>query len=136
MALLDEGDDAGALAELRRVYAIAPHPRVLYNIGLACAALGRPVEATEALDRLLAAPGALPAESLRRARAAREEQARRVAQLQVTTNVPGDYRDRRRRGGADTAGGGAARGGRHARRGRRSARATCRRAGSSRSRAA
>jgi hypothetical protein len=88
MALLEEGDNAGALAELTRVYQLAPHPRVLFNIGLIYAALNRPIEATRAFDLLLAAPGALPEESLRRARRTRDAQARRVARLDVTTNVP------------------------------------------------
>jgi len=88
MLLLDEGDDAAAVAELRRVYEIAPHPRVLYNLGLAYAALNRPVDAVAALDGLLAAPGALPADNLRRARQIRDDQARRVAALEIGTNVP------------------------------------------------
>jgi hypothetical protein len=88
MALLEQGDNAGALAELTRVYQLAPHPRVLYNIGLVYAALNRPVEATRAFDLLLSAPGALPADSLKLARRTRDEQARRVARLDVTTNVP------------------------------------------------
>jgi hypothetical protein len=88
MRLLDEGDDAAAAAELRRIDEIAPHPRVLYNLGLAYAALNRPVDAVAALDRLLAAPGALPADNLRRARDVRDEQARRVATLEISTNVP------------------------------------------------
>jgi PEGA domain len=88
MALLEEGDNAGALAELTRVYALAPHPQVLFNLGLIHAAMGRPVEATRTLDEVLAAPGALPADSLRIARRTRDDQARRVALLEVTTNVP------------------------------------------------
>jgi PEGA domain-containing protein len=88
MRLLDEGDDAAAVAELRRVDEIAPHPRVLYDLGLAYAALNRPVDAVATLDRLLAAPGALPADNLTRARGIRSEQARRVATLEITTNVP------------------------------------------------
>jgi hypothetical protein len=88
MLLLDEGDDAAAAAELRRVYEIAPHPRVLYNLGLAYAALNRPVDAVAALDGLLAAPGALPADNLRRARQVRDQQVGRVAALEITTNVP------------------------------------------------
>jgi hypothetical protein len=88
MALLDEGDNAAALDELRRVYALAPHPQVLYNLGLVYATLDRPVEATRALDDVLAAPGALPAASLDRARRTRDEQARHVARLDVSTNVP------------------------------------------------
>ncbi|HEV8173913.1 MAG TPA: PEGA domain-containing protein [Actinoplanes sp.] len=88
MALLEQGDNAGALAELTRVYQLAPHPRVLFNIGLVYAALNRPVEATRAFDLLLAAPGALPADSLQLARRTRDAEARRVARLDVTTNVP------------------------------------------------
>jgi hypothetical protein len=88
MALLEEGDNAGALAELRRVYELAPHPQVLYNLGLLYAAMGRPVEAARALDEVLAAPGALPAARLAVARRTRDEQARRVALLDVTTSVP------------------------------------------------
>ena len=88
MRLLDEGDDATAVAELRRVDEIAPHPRVLYNLGLAYAALNHPVDAVATLDRLLAAPGALPGENLRIARAVRDEQGRRVATLEIATNVP------------------------------------------------
>ncbi len=88
MRLLDEGDDAAAVAELRRVDEIAPHPRVLYDLGLAYAALNRPVDAVATLDRLLAAPGALAGENLTHARAVRHEQARRVATLEITTNVP------------------------------------------------
>lgn len=88
MRLLDEGDDAAAVAELRRVDEIAPHPRVLYDLGLAYAALNRPVDAVATLDRLLATPGALPSENLTRARAVRDQQARRVATLEITTNVP------------------------------------------------
>jgi hypothetical protein len=88
MLLLDEGDDAAAVAELRRVDEIAPHPRVLYNLGLAYASLNRPIEAVAALDRVLAAPGTLPADSLGRARQVRDQQARRVATLEITTSVP------------------------------------------------
>src|SRR5690349_17134485 len=86
MALLEKGDDAGALAELTRVYQLAPHPRVLFDLGLVYTSLNRPVEAVRAFDALLAAPGALPEESLARARRTRDAEARRVARLDVTTN--------------------------------------------------
>jgi hypothetical protein len=88
MALLEEGDNAGALAELTRVYEIAPHPQVLYNLGLVYAALGRPVEAVRTFDRLLANPGALPEARLARARDTRQRQALRVGWLEVTTSAP------------------------------------------------
>jgi hypothetical protein len=88
MALLEEGDNSGALAELVRVYELAPHPQVLFNLGLVYAALNRPVEATRAFEQVLGAPGSLPAESLELARRTREDQARRVALLEITTSVP------------------------------------------------
>ena len=88
MALVDEKDYPGALAELKRVQEIAPHPQVLFNLGLVYAATNRPVEAVAAMEKVLDAPGSLRAESLARARAVRDEQARRTARLDVTTNVP------------------------------------------------
>jgi hypothetical protein len=88
MALVEEGDNAGALAELTRVYQLAPHPQVLFNLGLVYAAMNRPVEATETMERVLAAPGPLAAASLELARRTRDEQARKVARIAVTTNVP------------------------------------------------
>ena len=88
LRLFDEGDSAGALAEFRRAHELVPNQLVLFNIGLVYAALARPVEATDALDGVLRDPGALPAEKLERARRTRDEQAGRIAQLAVATNVP------------------------------------------------
>jgi len=88
LKLFNEGDNAGALAEFKRAFELIPNPLVLYNIGLVYAAMGRPVEAVDALDRVLASPGALAADRLARARQARDEQAQRIARLMVVTNVP------------------------------------------------
>ena len=88
MALLDEGDHAGALAELTRAYELVPHPQVLFDIGLVYVAMSRPVEATRTFDEVLAAPGRLPKDSVELARRKRDEQARRVGRLAITTNVP------------------------------------------------
>jgi hypothetical protein len=88
LQLFDEGDSAGALAEFRRAHELVPNQLVLFNIGLVYAAQGRPVEATDALDRVLRDPGGLPADKVERARRTRGEQAGRIAQLAVTTNVP------------------------------------------------
>jgi len=88
MALLEQGDDAGALAELQRVLEIAPHPLVLYNLGLVHATLNHPVEATRALAQVMQTPGTLPADRLALARRTHDAQARRVGRLEVTTNVP------------------------------------------------
>ncbi|MEZ4219515.1 MAG: PEGA domain-containing protein [Polyangiaceae bacterium] len=89
LELFNAGDDGGALAEFERAYALIPHPLVLYNIAGVHATMGRAVEATDAYDKLLANPGALPAEKLADAKRRRAEQAARVAQLDVKVNVKG-----------------------------------------------
>src|SRR5688500_942983 len=83
-----EGDFAGALAELERAQALMPNEVVQFNIGLVYAALKRPVEAVATLDRVLAAPGQLAADRIAHARAVRDEQAARIAELPITSNVP------------------------------------------------
>ena len=87
LRLFNQGDNAGALAEFLRAHELVPHPLVLYNIGLVHAAMGDPVAAVEALDRLLAAPGALSPERAQRARSVRAEQALRIAELEVVAPV-------------------------------------------------
>jgi hypothetical protein len=82
-----EGDYAGALAELERAQALVPNEVVLFNIGLVYTAQQRPVEAVAALDQVIAAPGTLPAERLAHARRVRDEQASRIAELAITSNV-------------------------------------------------
>src|SRR5271167_5022655 len=57
LRLFNRGDTAGALAEFRRAYSLIPNVLVLYNIGLVYAQMGRPVEATDALEKVLASPG-------------------------------------------------------------------------------
>ena len=87
--LINENDNAAALAELQRVYELVPSPIVLYSIGLVDAAMGRPVEAVRAFDQALAAPGALSPEQIARARSTRAAQAERVGTLAVKVNVEG-----------------------------------------------
>src|SRR3954467_1999081 len=53
LTLFDEGDNAGALAEFKQVYATLPNPAVLYNIGLVYAAMFRPVDAVDALKQVV-----------------------------------------------------------------------------------
>ncbi len=89
LRLFNDGDNAAALAEFQQTYRLVPNPVVLYNIGLVHAAMGRPVEAVEAFDRLLPAPGSLAAEQVQRARAVRAAQADRIAGLVVKVNVEG-----------------------------------------------
>ena len=88
LRLFNEGDNAGALAEFKRAYELIPNQLVLFNIGLVYAAMSRPAEATEALNKVLADPGNLSAERVARAKQTKDEQAARVAELTVTTNVP------------------------------------------------
>ncbi len=89
LRLFDQGDDAGALAEFQRAHELTGHPLLLYNIGLVYAAMKRPVEAVDTLDKLLAAPGDVDAEKLERAKRTRAEQAQSIGQLMVTSNVSG-----------------------------------------------
>jgi hypothetical protein len=89
LRLFNAGDSSGALAEFRRAYEIIPNLLVLYNIGLVYAQMGRAVEATDALDQVLASSGSLSAERLAIAKRTREEQAARIADISVTTSVEG-----------------------------------------------
>jgi hypothetical protein len=86
--LFNDGDNAGALAEFERANRLLPNPVVLYNIGLVYAAMGRSVDAVTTLDQVLASPGAVTGEKLVRARATRDQQAQRIAELWITTSVP------------------------------------------------
>lgn len=88
LKLFNENDNAGALSEFKRAYELIPNQVVLYNIGLVYAAMGRSVEAVDALDFLLKAPGPVTGARLARARTTRDEHAKRVATLSIETNVP------------------------------------------------
>ena len=87
--LFAQKDHGGALAEFQRAYQLTPYSVVLYNLGLTYAALGRPVEAVDALQKVLDAPGSLSSERVAQARAVRAEQAARVAELSIVSNVEG-----------------------------------------------
>jgi hypothetical protein len=89
VSLFEKGDNAAALAEFKRAYELIPNPLVLYNLGLVYAAMNRPVEAVDALDRFLGSgSSAVAGEPARRARQVRAEQVTRIAELQVETNKP------------------------------------------------
>ncbi len=87
LKLFEDGDNAGALAEFKRTQELLPNPFVLLNIGLVYAAMNRPVEAADALAKVLAEPGSLSQERLASARRTLEEQSKRIARLHITTSV-------------------------------------------------
>lgn len=89
LRLFNDGDNAGALAEFKRAHELSPHPVVAYNIGLVYAAMGRAVEAVDALDEVLRSPGTLSADKLEKAKRTRDEQALRLAELSVKANAEG-----------------------------------------------
>jgi hypothetical protein len=87
--LYGQGDYGGALAEFKRAYDLAPYAVILYNLGLTYAALGRPVEAADAMQRVVDHPGSLSSERLAKARATLREESARIAELTVEANVEG-----------------------------------------------
>ena len=86
--LFENGDNGGALAEFNRAYALIPNRLVLFNVGLVYAAMDRPVEAVETLEKVLQDTGPLKPEQVARARAVKDEQAQRIGAVDVKTNVP------------------------------------------------
>ena len=89
LGLFEKGENAAALAEFKRAYELIPNPVVLYNMGLVYAAMNRPVEAADALERYLAQAGekASP-DQKKHAAKVRDEQAARVARVLVVTDHP------------------------------------------------
>jgi len=85
--LFENGDNGGALAEFNRAYALTPNRLVLYNVGLVYAAMDRPVEAVDTLEKVLQDPGPLKPEHVARARSVRDEQAQRIGAVDIKTNV-------------------------------------------------
>lgn len=88
LQLFDDGDNSGALAEFRRTYDLFPNPLVLYNIGLVYAAMGRPVNAVDALEPAITGGGLSP-QALERAKRTLEDQKARIGRLSVTTKPEG-----------------------------------------------
>ena len=85
--LFENGDNSGALAEFERAHELVPTRLLLYRIALVYVAMDKPVDALESLDEVLSDPGSLKPEYFARAKAAKEEQQRRVGELDVKVNV-------------------------------------------------
>jgi hypothetical protein len=90
LALFDEGDNAGALAEFKQVYATLPNPVVLYNIGLVYAAMFRPVDAVDALKQVVDDPSLSPAQH-ERAKTTLADQEARIGRLSITSVPAGAH---------------------------------------------
>ncbi|HEY4158844.1 MAG TPA: PEGA domain-containing protein [Polyangiaceae bacterium] len=90
LTLFNEGDNAGALAEFKQTYAIMPNPVVLYNIGLVYAAMGRPVEAVDALNQVVTSSSLSP-EQQERAKQTLSDQQARIGRVSVTTTPEGAH---------------------------------------------
>lgn len=86
--LFENGDNNGALAEFKRANDLIPNRLVQFNIGLVYAAMNRPVEAVDTLDKVLQDANPLKPAQVARARAEKEEQEKRIGFLDFTTNVP------------------------------------------------
>ncbi|HYP78231.1 MAG TPA: PEGA domain-containing protein [Polyangiaceae bacterium] len=84
LQLFNEGDNAGALAEFKQTYALMPNPIVLFNIGLVYAAMGRPVDAVDALLPVVDSATLSP-EQRERARNTLSDQQARIGRVSVTT---------------------------------------------------
>lgn len=89
LKLFDSQDNAGALAEFLRADEISPHVLLAYNIGLVYAAMSRPVQAAESLERALKTPDGLKPAQLARARSVLAEQAARIGRVRITTRPDG-----------------------------------------------
>jgi len=90
LSLFNEGDNAGALAEFKQVYATLPNPVVLYNIGLVYAAMGRPVDAVDALKQVVN-DTTLSAPQHERAQNTLTDQEARIGRLSITSVPSGAH---------------------------------------------
>ena len=90
VALYDEGQFTGALAEFEAAYDASHRASILFNIGQIHARLGRAVEAVAALERYLAEAGSsVSAERRALVESEIRTQSARVATVNVTVSVPG-----------------------------------------------
>lgn len=90
IALYDEGQFAGALAEFEAAYEGSHRASILFNIGQIHARLGRSVEAVETLQRYLAEGGdTISAERRAAVQSEISTQSARIATVTIQVSVPG-----------------------------------------------
>jgi tetratricopeptide (TPR) repeat protein len=90
LRLAQRGDYEGAARELARAYAVSPSPPVLFNLGQAYSASGRPVEAYDALaEYLRLSEGKLDAERERLVRQLMDNEAARIAEVWLDVEPAG-----------------------------------------------
>jgi len=86
--LAENGAYAAALAEFELAYELVPSRLVLFHTALTYVAMDKPVDAVETLEDVLSADGTLGTKYIAQAKAAREEQQRRIGEIDVKVNVP------------------------------------------------
>lgn len=82
-------DYHSAAAQFEKAYELAPFAVVLYNLGVAYAKSNRPVKASDALQKVIAAPGKLKAERIARAKELLAEQTARIGMVDVVVDQAG-----------------------------------------------
>jgi hypothetical protein len=86
--LFNQGENAGALVEFKRAQELTGDPLILFNIGLVYAEMKRPVDAVDALDRLLNSRATISPEQRQKAQRVRQEQWASIAFLELVTSSP------------------------------------------------
>ncbi len=86
---LEQRNFAQALDRFQAAYRAFPSPNLRYNMGLALAELGRPLEALEAFEDFLTNAKDVPAEALAHARVQVTELDKQVGHLAMTCNRSG-----------------------------------------------
>ncbi|MEM1034932.1 MAG: PEGA domain-containing protein, partial [Myxococcota bacterium] len=85
----DRGDFVRAIEAYEASYALVGYPAILFNLGLAQAEAGRPVEAVASMERLLTDPGSLRAERIAKAREVLTAQRAKTGLIDVRCSVDG-----------------------------------------------
>jgi hypothetical protein len=90
MQLIDEHAYASAVQELEDAYRLKPDPLVLYNIGIACAAMDAHARSVDALERFLEATSGSSSALRTKAESRLAEQSRLTGNVLVESEPAGD----------------------------------------------